>query len=315
MIHSSTQMKRRATGVVFLALVSFIVCLAGMVTSGRMREAALRPDLNLRPIVRQIQQTPDGASGGFWQALRDTVANRSDILAAAVVSTDGRLLSTYPMDVTIAGQRVLGDPGNDGSIRRPGEPPGRYGSGSLDDPQVESRFRELMGSTHGAGWPALEGRLIVNRLPVQRLDGAAALLVLPRPHRAAYELAAYSLWPAFTIGSLACLVLFWLALPWWIYLDARPRTEKAVPLAVFVMLTNFLGWLTYLVIRPETERLCPACLELMHASYRCCPQCGWSSKARCRQCGRPARSDWRYCPYCEARRPDAEPAAAPFPSS
>jgi hypothetical protein len=133
------------------------------------------------------------------------------------------------------------------------------------------------------------------------------LTVLPRPNQPAYLFSTRLLGPASRLGVLISFAVYWLMLSWWVYLDARPRTDKAAPLAVFVLLTNFLGWLTYLVIRPEAERLCPVCVGLMEPGYRCCPHCGWSSKSKCRQCGRPARSDWRFCPYCEAPRADAAP--------
>ena len=104
-------------------------------------------------------------------------------------------------------------------------------------------------------------------------------------------------------------MLYWLMLPWWVYMDAAQRTEKAAPLAVFVLLTNFLGWLTYLVIRPEADRICPVCVTMLEPGFRLCPYCGWSGALRCRQCGRGVRSDWRFCPYCETPRPEMDPAA------
>ena len=54
------------------------------------------------------------------------------------------------------------------------------------------------------------------------------------------------------------------------------------------------------------DRLCPGCDSHLDPGFRLCPVCGWSATLRCHQCGRPARSDWRFCPYCEAARPDVE---------
>jgi RNA polymerase subunit RPABC4/transcription elongation factor Spt4 len=108
-------------------------------------------------------------------------------------------------------------------------------------------------------------------------------------------------------GALVSFAVYWLMLPWWVYLDARWRTAKAAPLAVFVFLTNFLGWLTYLVIRPEVNQICPVCVTILEPSFRACPHCGWSRAIRCRHCGRALRSDWRFCPYCEAARTDPPP--------
>jgi RNA polymerase subunit RPABC4/transcription elongation factor Spt4 len=97
-------------------------------------------------------------------------------------------------------------------------------------------------------------------------------------------------------------MLYLFMLPWWVYRDARPRTEKALPLAIFVGITNFLGWLTYLVIRPEEQRQCPGCATLLEPGFRLCPLCGWGASTRCRDCGRPARAEWHFCPYCETPR-------------
>jgi hypothetical protein len=139
---------------------------------------------------------------------------------------------------------------------------------------------------------------------------APRLIVIPRPNQAMYELATYYLGPVSRLGALLSFVLFWCLLPWWTFLDARLRTDKAAPMAAFVALTNFLGWLTYLVIRPESDRLCPACVSVLEPGFRCCPHCGWSSATRCRECGRALRSDWRYCPYCENARVDPGPVAS-----
>jgi RNA polymerase subunit RPABC4/transcription elongation factor Spt4 len=100
-------------------------------------------------------------------------------------------------------------------------------------------------------------------------------------------------------------------LPLWVLLDARTRTERAMPLAVFVLLTNFVGWLTYLVIRPESNRVCPNCIMFMEPGFRICPTCGWNGDVRCRHCRRPLRSHWRFCPYCEAPRPEPVTDAPP----
>src|SRR5207253_3912026 len=163
-------------------------------------------------------------------------------------------------------------------------------------PEVEERLRGVMLQPRPAdapGWaPAIQVEPIYNRQDPSILIGR--LFVLPQWNESTLAFAAFNMGPILSIGAILSLFLYWLILPWWVFLDARPRTEKAAPLAVFVLLTNFLGWLTYLVIRPEAERLCPICRELMQPSFRCCPRCGRSSQTRCRQCGRPARSDWRF---------------------
>jgi len=45
-------------------------------------------------------------------------------------------------------------------------------------------------------------------------------------------------------------VTYWLALPAWVYLDARRLGERAVPWTVFVLLSNVAGLIAYLLARP-----------------------------------------------------------------
>jgi Double zinc ribbon len=151
-------------------------------------------------------------------------------------------------------------------------------------------------------------RLLQETLTNSRGVDVGWLFVLPRFDESGHRLAEVLL-PLFIIGASFSFMLYSFMLPWWVYLDARTRTTKAVPLALFVFLTNFFGWLTYLVIRPESDRLCPGCDSHLDPGFRLCPVCGWSATLRCHQCGRPARADWRYCPYCETARPDVDLSA------
>jgi RNA polymerase subunit RPABC4/transcription elongation factor Spt4 len=192
----------------------------------------------------------------------------------------------------------------------------------LRSPEVEERLRTLMVQPRPPDAPGWTPRMLVepiyNRQDPSILIGR--LFVLPQWNESALASAAFHMDPFFVIGAVLSLVLYWLMLPWWVYLDARPRTEKAVPLAIFVLLTNFLGWLTYLVIRPEADRICPVCVTLLEPGFRLCPHCGWSGALRCRQCGRGVRSDWRFCPYCEMPRTEVDQAstqlaAPPGPAS
>jgi hypothetical protein len=178
-------------------------------------------------------------------------------------------------------------------------------SGGPPERLIADRVQGLMEDAPSIGTSAPLIAPIQERLLTSKGELAGWLLALPRwpgDRRNFLEAAA----PIFGLGAFFSFVLYSLMLPWWVYLDARPRTTKAVPLALFVFLTNFLGWLTYLVIRPESDRLCPSCDSPLDPGYRLCPMCGWSGASRCHQCGRPARPDWRFCPYCEAARPDVE---------
>jgi RNA polymerase subunit RPABC4/transcription elongation factor Spt4 len=175
---------------------------------------------------------------------------------------------------------------------------------SFPDP-IKGHLGVLLYQAHSGGSPALQAALLSDTLFIAHNEAVCQFYVLPRPNEAVYWFADKYLEPACVIGTLVFFPVYWLMLPWWVYLDARWRTGKAVPLALFVLLTNFLGWLTYLVIRPEGNQMCPVCVTLLEPSFRVCPHCGWSRAVRCRQCSRALRSDWRFCPYCEAPRPDA----------
>ncbi len=51
------------------------------------------------------------------------------------------------------------------------------------------------------------------------------------------------------------LLVYWLALPWWVFLDARGRGERAWVWALFVLLGNLVALLAYLLARhPEARR-------------------------------------------------------------
>ncbi len=50
------------------------------------------------------------------------------------------------------------------------------------------------------------------------------------------------------------LLAYWLALPWWVFLDARGRGERAWVWALFVLLGNLVALLAYLLARHPQER-------------------------------------------------------------
>lgn len=57
---------------------------------------------------------------------------------------------------------------------------------------------------------------------------------------------------AYKLGLLlffAGLVVYWLSLPVWVYLDARGRNERAVVWAVFVLIGNLVALTAYLLVR------------------------------------------------------------------
>jgi hypothetical protein len=53
---------------------------------------------------------------------------------------------------------------------------------------------------------------------------------------------------AVLLTGLAGFLVYWLALPVWVYLDARARAEAAALWGVFVLFTNLVGLIAYLIV-------------------------------------------------------------------
>jgi hypothetical protein len=128
------------------------------------------------------------------------------------------------------------------------------------------------------------------------------------------------------------LVVFWLALVYWTFADARRRIADPILVgcATVAALFPYVGTLIYLVVRPpETlddahERdlemaaaeariaeagmqLCPHCDHEVERDFLRCPTCLRKLKDPCPDCGRPLRPEWKICPYCEAEVTAPEP--------
>src|SRR4051812_45531903 len=139
-----------------------------------------------------------------------------------------------------------------------------------------------------------------------------------------------------TAVSVALLILavFYLALIFWTFADARRRIDD--PLLVFCATAcsvfPFLGTIVYLIVRPpeflddvrlrELEmtaaearlasldyQLCPHCDYEIQSDYLRCPSCMRKLKERCYSCAKPIDPAWRMCPFCEAE------TNAPTPST
>jgi hypothetical protein len=121
------------------------------------------------------------------------------------------------------------------------------------------------------------------------------------------------------------LIVFWLALVYWTYADARRRIEDPILVgcATVAALFPYVGTLIYVIVRPpETledahERelemqaaevrlaesgvlFCPHCDNEVEKDFLRCPSCLRKLKDPCPECGRPLRPEWKVCPYCEA---------------
>jgi hypothetical protein len=134
------------------------------------------------------------------------------------------------------------------------------------------------------------------------------------------------------------LVVVYLALIWWTYLDARRRIEDPVLIAcaTAASIFPFLGTVVYTILRPpefledreerelelraaelelrqRIEQSCPHCEYPVEKTYLRCPNCERRLRNPCRKCHKPLDPRWGICPYCETevrkqQRPERETA-------
>ncbi len=130
-------------------------------------------------------------------------------------------------------------------------------------------------------------------------------------------------------------VIFWLALGYWTYKDARRRIEDQMLIAVSALVglvPPFVGPFVYMLFRPPeyledvrereleiraiedrmaaVDLRCPVCQADVDPGYLVCPVCTTKLKQACVRCGAPLEPVWQICPYCET---PIEPAAAGSP--
>jgi hypothetical protein len=127
------------------------------------------------------------------------------------------------------------------------------------------------------------------------------------------------------------LAVFWLAIGYWTFKDARRRIADPllVALASILGFVPYVGALVYMLFRPPEyldevrereleiqamQRLqggglsCPVCRAEVDAAYLVCPVCTTRLKEACSSCRAPLEPLWQVCPFCET--PVA--ASAPF---
>jgi hypothetical protein len=118
-------------------------------------------------------------------------------------------------------------------------------------------------------------------------------------------------------------VVFWLALAYWVYKDARRRIDDPwlVGLAsVLGLVPPYLGPVVYLLFRPadtledvrsrraELRALeqhlgrarpsCPVCSTSVETDFLVCPVCTTQLRNACSNCDAPLEPLWQMCPYC-----------------
>jgi Double zinc ribbon len=132
---------------------------------------------------------------------------------------------------------------------------------------------------------------------------------------------------------LLFVVVLYLSLVYWTYIDARRRIEDpmlvgcATAASIFF---PFVGTIIYMILRPPeyiedvrerdlevqaTEArlheiegsLCPHCDYRIEPDFVRCPSCLRKLKERCVNCSRPLDRAWTICPYCEADVPGISP--------
>ena len=144
------------------------------------------------------------------------------------------------------------------------------------------------------------------------------------------------------------LVVLWLALIVYTYLDARRRISDPflVACATVASFFPYIGTAVYAIVRPPEfledahereleikaaelrvrqlrEQTCPNCEYPVEKNFLRCPNCQRRLKDPCPTCSKPVDPRWGLCPYCEtdpqrrrrAPAPPAERERAPEPSA
>ncbi len=105
------------------------------------------------------------------------------------------------------------------------------------------------------------------------------------------------------------LLFLWFLLPTWVYLDAYARgMQNPARWAALTLVSFVFGFCVYLILRPEDGSvLCEKCGGNAGAGTFC-PYCGAPVQNEfCAQCGYPTKSEWRFCPNCQASTRPASP--------
>ena len=120
------------------------------------------------------------------------------------------------------------------------------------------------------------------------------------------------------------LVVVWLALIVYTYLDARRRISDPflVGCATLASFIPYIGTAVYAIVRPPefledahereleikaaelrvrqlTEHSCPDCGFPIEKNFLRCPDCQRRLKHPCPSCSKPVDPSWALCPYCE----------------
>lgn len=121
------------------------------------------------------------------------------------------------------------------------------------------------------------------------------------------------------------LIVTYVALIYWTYMDAKRRIADPVLIACATAASvfPFIGTIVYTILRPPEfledreerelelraaelrlrqliEQSCPHCEYPIERNYLRCPNCERRLRNPCRKCSQPLDPKWGRCPYCEA---------------
>jgi double zinc ribbon protein len=132
------------------------------------------------------------------------------------------------------------------------------------------------------------------------------------------------------------VIVFWLAIAFWVHKDAKRRIED--PWLVYMstllgLIPPFLGAFIYMLFRPPEymedvrereleikaieKRLggrdlhCPVCRAEVDSTFLVCPVCTTKLRQACVNCKQPLEALWQVCPYCETPIENVEPVELP----
>ena len=141
---------------------------------------------------------------------------------------------------------------------------------------------------------------------------------------------------SFVLGVI--ILLFWLVIIGWVWIDSGERTSKTSIRVVYLLLVIFLnipGLIIYLIVRPsetieqiywadlerrylkyETAELgdCPKCGHQLLPGYVHCSNCGNEIKRKCPKCGVLINKDHKFCENCGTQLRERAIAEEQYPN-
>ena len=132
-------------------------------------------------------------------------------------------------------------------------------------------------------------------------------------------------WPVARNLGIFLVVVFWLAVGYWVFKDARRRIDDAWLVGaatVLGLVPPFIGAFIYMLFRPPEyledvrereleikameeslgqggQHHCPVCRADIDETFLVCPVCTTRLRQACVSCKAPLEPLWQVCPYCE----------------